>query len=134
MVSVAVILYSGLQGKLTSKETASERNDKLEVEITWPAILPGAEELRKFWSKHEIAISDDHSKIAGFYNFFQKIRKKGADPVFSYGEIELPFPVNETMKIERVGGVSGSRVTHLELTALENSDHLNQDEDDFDTT
>ena len=38
------------------------------------------------------------------------------------------------MKLERVGGVSRSRVTHLELTALENSDHLNQDKDDFDTT
>ena len=129
-----MLLRSGLQDKRASKATVSECNNKLEVEIAWLAIVPYTEELRKFWNKHEMTTPDHHSKIAGFHNFFQKTRKKGADPVFSHGEIELPFPVNETTKLKRVGGVSGSRVTHVELTTLENSDRLNQDKDDFDAT
>ena len=51
---------------------------------------------------------------------------------FSHGEIELLCPVNETMKLKRIGDTSGSRVTCVELTALESSDRLNQDKDDFD--
>ena len=102
-----------------------------EAEIAWPVIMPDADELHKFWNKNEITTPDDRSKIVGFHNFSRKLGK-GHRSYFSLGEIELHFPINKTMNIRRIGGTSESRVAHVELTALENSDHLNQDKDDFD--
>ena len=63
--------------------------------------------------------------------FFEKTRETYVGPTFCHGELELPFPTSKTVKLERVGGASGSRVACTELAASENSDRLNQDEDNF---
>ena len=59
MASFATLSCGGLQDEHASKATVSERSSKLEVEIVWLAIAPGAEELLKSWSKHEVATPDD---------------------------------------------------------------------------
>ena len=90
------------------------------------------EESHKFWSKKEITSPVSHPKVVGFHSFFKKLRKKGTNPIFSLGEIELPSAVSEEVSIKRVGCHSGYSVTHHELIALENSDYLDQDKDDLD--
>ena len=76
--------------------------------------------LHNFWSKKDIASSCTYPKIVGFYNAFKTISKKDIDPVFSIGEIELPFAVSKTVSIKRVGDHGRSRTDYSELTALEN--------------
>ena len=89
-MSTVTLLHSGLQDKRTSKALVPEWSE-LEVEIALRAIVSDAEEFRKFWNKHEIAILDDHSKITGFHNFFQKTRKFGTDPVFLMVKLNFFF-------------------------------------------
>ena len=72
--NVAMLLHSGVQEKHMSKVTVAECNNKLEIQLAWPLIMSEVDELHKFWSKKEIAIPDNHSKIVGFHKVFRKIR------------------------------------------------------------
>ena len=68
--------------------------------------------------------------MEGFNAFFKRFREKNTDPIFSVGEIDLPFPVSKETKIKRVGDRIGARLIHAFLTALESSDHEDHDKDD----
>ena len=70
MVNIATLFHIGLQDERANKATVSECNNKLEVEIAWPAIMPDTDKLHKFWNKNEITTPDNRSKIVSFRNFF----------------------------------------------------------------
>lgn len=127
-----VLLPSGVSDKHQSKVFVSEDGTKLHVEIVWPVMLSDVSLLHKFWNDNTVAIPDSHPKIVGFHSYFQDLRKKDSNPIFSFGKIELPFPVcKSATSIKRIGDKSGARVICIELTALENANYLDKDADDF---
>lgn len=132
IVSIPILLPSGVSEKSQSKVSVSEDGNQLEVEIVWPLMLSNVSFLHEFWNHVTETIPDSHPKIVGFHSFFQDMRKKDSDPIFSIGKIELPFSVNKSItSIKRIGDKSGTRIIYVELTALENADYLDKDTDDF---
>ena len=132
IVSVPILLPSGVSEKSQSKVSMSEDGNQLEVEIVWPLMLSNVNFLHEFWNISGIVIPDSHPKIVGFHSFFQDMRKKDSDPIFSVGKINLPFTVNKSITtIKRIGDKAGTRIICAELTALEVADYLDKDTDDF---
>ena len=63
MLSVAVLLRSGMDDKRVSKVTVSARNNKLEVEMLWPSIMPDVEKSRSCWKQNKMSLSDTIMEI-----------------------------------------------------------------------
>ena len=96
--------------------------------MLWPSIVSDVDKLHAHWKQNKTSLSD--TIMEGFNTFFKRFRKKNADPIFSIGEIDLPFPASKEIKIKRVGDRTGARLIYVFLTALESSDYEDHDEDD----
>ena len=90
--------------------------------------MSDVDKLHYHWKQNKTSLSD--AIMEGLNAFFKRFRKKSTDPIFSIGEIDLPFPASKEIKLERVGDRAGARLIHAFLTALESSDHEDHDKDD----
>lgn len=133
MVTVAIILPSGVTKKEDSKVKVSDDLCELQVTVKWPSMLSNVAALHKFWNrKDENTLPSWHPKIVGFHDYFAGLREKEDEDLYATASIVLPLQVQKNIvDIHHFGDENGARIIYVELRGMENSSYKSTTDSDF---
>jgi hypothetical protein len=134
MVSVAILLPSGVNTPDASKVKVSEDQLSLNVTIKWPAMISNVTKLHLIWNQVNAAsFPPFHPRIQAFDYFFSNLRQRENDDLFSMGTI--PLGGGEVLKnivsLTRMGTEGGERILFVDLQRVRSVDYKESPDADF---
>ncbi|KAI0557767.1 hypothetical protein FGB62_265g06 [Gracilaria domingensis] len=119
-ISVALLLPTGVESDSISLHV-SANGKKLVMDCQWPTVFTNVSDLHRKWlsEKAKDRIKEYHQKLAGFENFYKKMREKSSDVLVSRGSIVLPYAVETHIYGEHFLGweESSAKAVYVELRA-----------------
>lgn len=95
IVSVALLLPTGVGELFTDFELSIENENQLLIGVAWPSIIAETETLHRKWIQGDGVekITNYHPRIMAFANFIERFQQKEGVKIMSSAKIDLPTPV-----------------------------------------
>ena len=120
IVSVAVLLPTGVGETLSDLEVKVENGNRLLMGVVWPSIIANGETLHRKWIQGNDVekITNYHPRIMAFVNYVERFQEKEGDRIVSWAKIDLPTPVKPDFIKHFLGFVgSNAVVLYIDLQA-----------------
>ena len=132
-VTVAIALPAGITKKEDTKVRVLDDQSSLRVDVRMPDMLANIDLLHSFWNRGgRNPYPSYHPKITGFHEFFEKMRNREEDAVFSTALIKLPILVQKKLvDVKRFGSTTGGSILYVDLEGVTKSEYKVSNGDDF---
>lgn len=126
IVSVAILLPSGVGTPDASKVRVSEDQHSLQVTAKWPPMMSSVDNLHAFWNQKDPGTyPGGHPRMVAFHQFFSFLRERENDDLFSVATIFLGGEqvLKNVLSITRMGTDEGERIIFVDLQHVKGLDY-----------
>jgi len=123
MITLAIVLPSGIINPEDSKVRVADNQHALMVSIKWPPMISKVASLHAYWNNThdpDKKLPQYHPKILGFHQYFASLKAEENDSLYSEAIIPLPFLVQKDIaELTRLATTEEERIIYVDLRAIQ---------------